>query len=177
MNKLWSILGLLWLVSLPCLAQETLDNHFFMNFSGYKILDKTFDPKFSEGGAAGTFGYGRVLSDYVTVEVSVSSFSEVKDKVAGLERTARGVALSSQLLGTLPVWRTWRMLAKIGLSHWKFKYGSDLEPTEIRDGVNLIYGIGVAFDADHDSTIRFEYEGYNDKPGLTAFSFGIQHNF
>jgi len=177
MNKLWSLFGSLILLSQTCLAQETLDNHFFMNFSGYKILDKSFEPKFAEGGAAGTFGYGRVLSDYVTLEVSVSAYSEVKDRVLGVERTAKGAAVSTHFLGTLPVWRTWRLIAKMGLSHWKFKYGSTTEPTEIRDGVNIIYGAGVAFDADHDSTIRFMYEGFSSKPGVTAVSFGIQHNF
>jgi len=166
------------LISQTVWAQtEPLDNHFFMNFSWYSILEKTPGRDFNEKGAAATIGYGRVLSDYVGVEASVSGYNEVKDKILGVERTIRGAAVAVHCVGYMPIYDRFRLLAKIGLAHWKFKYASDVQPTENRDDVSMVYGAGFAFDADHDSTLRLEYEGFSGDPGVKAITLGIQHNF
>ena len=152
-------------------------NYFFLNFAGYSVLVDNDVEDFKKSGAAAIFGYGRVISDYAAIEIAINSYNEIKDEVQNIERKGLGGAVSVQGVGTWPVSDYFRVFAKAGASSWRYTLDIEGLEKETIDGTDIIYGAGVALDADHDSTIRLEYDAYLNGIDLNFISLGFQHNF
>ena len=156
---------------------EERNNYFFLNFAGYSVRFENDIKDFEESGAAGSFGYGRVISDYAAFEIFISTYGEVKDEILNIERKASGRAFGTYLVGSWPISEYFRLNGKVGAANWKFTLEDDVLGKENQDGTDVLYGAGIALDADHDSTIRLEYDAYLNGVDVSVISLGFQHNF
>ena len=175
----YSIIFTVFLFSSEMTVAEERNNYFFLNFAGYSVDIEVVNnvEDFKKSGAAAIFGYGRAISDYVAIEIAINSYNEVKDELQNLERKGLGGAIVIQGVGMWPVSDYFKVFAKAGASNWKYIVDIEGADKETIDGTDVIYGAGIALDADHDSTIRLEYDAYLNGLNVDFISLGFQHNF
>lgn len=129
---------------------------------------------------------GSRFSDFFALEVGFVYYGEGKDLRGNVERELEGHAIELQILGIAPLQSWFELFGKVGASKWRFK---GKETTVVSPGVfvvsegkvkgeDLIYGGGLLFNVDHDSTIRVEYEQYDfDGTDFKVLILGFMHRF
>lgn len=151
--------------------------HLIVTIGHTKIEDKPFEDQ----GVAFKLGTGIQFTDYFSMELYYIYYGKATDEIGVEEITLEGRAGVLQVVGILPVTNAIRLMGKAGLSKWDYNSKAEslgnIDRQEF-EGDDAIYGTGILFDVDHDSTVRLEYEysEYDDfKFGV--ISVGFQHYF
>lgn len=161
---------------------EERNAHFLLSFGRTDIKGNVFHHQGSMTKIQGGYRF----SDFVAIEIGLVAYGEAKDIAGTAEQEIVGAAIEGQLFFIAPLLNWFEPYVKFGLSNWLFDVNQI--PTNIDagtgefEGYDLIYGAGIMFNVDHDSTLRLEYEGASFKDSgfdvdLKAISFGIQHRF
>lgn len=125
------------------------------------------------------FGTGYRISDYAGFEFYYIYYGQISERTdPGITNTLKSDAFVFNVIGILPVSKSFDIYAKVGVSAWNWKADFPGIGNQSEDGTDAIYSLGIGYNVDYDSTVRLEYElSEYDILDYSVISFGFQHNF
>jgi len=162
----------------PLLAQADTGNR---NANFFLTVGRTFIEYEGEkeNSAAAKVGFGYRFSDYVGTELYYIYYGQISERSdIGITDTLKSNAAVLNLIGYLPIGKSFDIYAKVGVSAWEWKATFPDIGEAKEDGTDPIYTLGFSYNVDYDSTVRLEYEvSEYDVLDYAVLAFGFQHNF
>ncbi len=124
--------------------------------------------------------FGNIMfTDHFGIEASYLDLGAPDDDILGSIVEIDSNAFDAFIVGAIPATDFFDVFAKVGLVSWDTDISVANLPSLSDDGTDLAYGIGAAFNAGNNLSIRAEWEAFDieDTDGIWMLSVGVSIGF